>query len=117
MKEIERRIEKIQLQIDTHQPGCAMSILIVIPEDARDKPFDTSSYAPSDEAIKEAISALRQSGKCQGCRGTCAQDWSPAGFTNHTLAFGGPPIIYYCSDPEMPVFMRQMVKKGGNTND
>jgi hypothetical protein len=86
-----------------------------MPEEMQKGYFDCDSYRPVAGEIERYLKHLKDSGQCWGCEGSCAIDWTPDGFKNHTL--GGersssspePKILtMLCADAEIPVLCRQL---------
>ena len=116
---LEHRLQYLELKFVTKQPGCNPTLYIVIPEEMKNKHFDADSYRPSDIEIELFLKKLKDSGQCQGCKGSCAIDWSPDGFMNHTIAgegsasSPGPKINYmFCADAEIPLLCRRLINGG-----
>ena len=116
---LELRLQYLELKFITKQLGCNVTLFIVIPEEMLNGPFDSDSYRPSSEEIEQYLEQLKATGQCQGCKGSCAIDWSPDGFVNHTLAGEGsssspePRINYmFCANAEIPVLCRQLMNGG-----
>ena len=83
-----RRLQQLELKIkvSSKQPGCYITLFIVIPEELQHAPFDSASCRPADGEIERYLKELKDSGQCRDCKGSCAIDWAPDGFVNHTLA-------------------------------
>jgi hypothetical protein len=69
--------------------------------------------------MEKYLKNLKDSCRCRGCKGSCAIDWAPDGFTNYTLIGEyGPsslePMINYIfyADAEIPVLTRQIMNGG-----
>ena len=86
---MEHRLQNLELKFVTTRPGCNVILFIVVPEECQQGPFDSDSYRPSSEEIEKYLEQLKATGQCRGCKGSCAIDWSPDGFVNHTLAGEG----------------------------
>jgi hypothetical protein len=106
------------------QPGCNVTLFIVVPEDRKDGSFDSSSYQPTRDKIDKFLKQLKDSSQCQDCEGSCSIDWSPEGFKNHTLGgarFSTSPspnlLTMFCADVEIPVLCRQIVRGTRETAD
>jgi len=115
---LSRRLEQLEIKIKStfKEPGCVVSLFIVIPQEFQQAPFDTDTYKPADNEIENYLNQLKDSGQCRDCKGSCAIDWSPDGFHNHTLAgerssiSPEPKISWmYCADAEIPVLTRQLM--------
>jgi hypothetical protein len=76
---LNRRIRLLEAIVKPEPIGCHPAVLILRYEDT-DK---SESCGPSHEEIEEHVKHLNDSGQCLGCRGSCAIDWGPDGFTNH----------------------------------
>jgi hypothetical protein len=120
---LEHRLQCLELKWVTKQSGCNVTLFIVVPEQCQQGPFDSDSYRPSNEEIEKYLKQLKDGGQCQGCKGSCAIDWSPDGFVNHTLAgegsssSPGPKINYmFCADAEIPVLCRRLMNGGREPN-
>jgi hypothetical protein len=116
---LERRLQQLELKIklNSKQPGCDITLFIVVPEEMQQSgPFDTDTYRPTDEEIENYLSQLKDSGQCRDCKGSCAIDWAPDGFKNHTLtgerSFSSPvPKInwMFCANAEIPILTRRIM--------
>ena len=113
---LEHRLQYLELKFVTKQPGCNPTLYIVIPEGMQNGRFDSDSYRPSSEEIEIFLKKLKDSGQCRECQGSCAIDWSPDGFKNHTLSgegsssSPGPTINYmFCANAEIPVLCRRIM--------
>ena len=120
---LEHRLQYLELKFVSKKPGCNPTLFIVVPEDMRNGTFDSASYRPSDDTIEKYIKTVKGDGYCRECRGSCAIDWSPEGFMNHTLAGVGSssspePMIHYmfCADAEIPVLTRKLMNGGREAN-
>ena len=120
---LEHRLQCLELKFVTKQPGCNVELFIVMPEEMQKGYFDCDSYRPAAGEIENYLKHLKDSGQCRGCKGSCAIDWSPDGFKNHTL--GGersssspePKIItMFCADAEIPVLCRRIMNGGREPN-
>jgi hypothetical protein len=76
---LNRRIKRLEATVKPKPAGCNPAVLIVRYEDTDKR----ESCGPSHEEIEEQVKHLKDSGQCLGCRGSCAMDWGPDGFTNH----------------------------------
>jgi len=116
---MEHRLQCLELKWVTKRPGCNVSLFIVVPKECQQKPFDSDSYGPTSDEIEKYLKQLKDSGQCRDYEGSCAIDWSPDGFVNHTLAGEGsssspePKINYmFCADAAIPILMRQLMNGG-----
>ena len=96
----------------------------MVPEDRRDGYFDSDSYRPSNIEIEIFLKKLKDSGQCRDCKGSCAIDWSPEGFNNHTIggerisSSPGPNIFWmFCADAEIPILCRRIMNGGRETHN
>jgi len=119
---LEHRLHYLELKFVTKQPGCNVTLYIVVPEQCQQGPFDSDSYRPSSEEIEKYLKQLKDGRQCQGCKGSCAVDWTPAGFVNHTIggagnSFSSEPKVHFmfCADAEIPVLCRRLIN-GGREN-
>ena len=113
---LEHRLQCLELKRVTHKPGCNVTLYVVVPEECQNGYFDSDSYRPSNIEIEIFIKKLKDSGQCRDCKGSCAIDWSPGGFVNHTLSgeccslSPEPKINYmFCADAEIPVLCRRVM--------
>ena len=113
---MEHRLQCLELKWLTQKPGCNVTLFIVVPEDCKNGYFDSDSYRPSSEEIEKYVKQLKDGGKCQGCKGSCAIEWTPAGFVNHTIggagnSFSPKPKVHFifCADAEIPVLCRRLI--------
>jgi hypothetical protein len=116
---LEHRLQYLELKFVTKNPGCNVTLFIVIPKEMINGPFDSDSYRPSSGETEIFLKKLKDGGQCRDCKGSCAIDWSPEGFMNHTLAGVGSssspePMIHYmfCADAEIPVLTRKLMNGG-----
>lgn len=116
---LNQRIQKIEIKIKTSVklPGCEVTIFVIIPQDKKQTPFNTDTYKPTDEDVSQYLQWMKASGQCQDCRGSCALDWAPAGFTHHTLTGernSSSPVpkisLMHCVDAETGELMRRLMK-------
>ena len=91
----------------------------MVPKECQQKPFDSDSYGPTSDEIEKYLKQLKDSGQCRDCEGSCAIDWSPDGFENHTIAgevrtsSPGPTIRYmFCANAEIPVLCGRLMNGG-----
>jgi hypothetical protein len=119
--QLSSRLQQLELKIklNSKQPGCDISLFIVIPEASRNAPFDTDTYRPTEAEIEKYLKSLKDSGQCRDCKGSCAIDWSPDGFKNHTImgessSSSPTPKIsrMYCANAETPELLRQLHSGG-----
>lgn len=115
-----RRLQLLESKLETKKPGCNPTVFIVIPQERPPGRFDTSSYRPSDDEVGKYLKHLKDGGQCRDCKGSCAIDWAPDGFKNHTLtgecssSSPDPSIFWmYCAEAETPVLMRKVVNREG----
>ena len=120
---LEHRLQYLELKFVAKQSGCNPTLFIVVPEEMQNGSFDHDSYRPAVDEIEKYLKQLKATGQCQGCKGSCAIDWSPDGFVNHTLAgegsssSPGPKINYmFCADAEIPVLCRRLTNGGRESN-
>jgi hypothetical protein len=113
---LKHRLQRLELNLKTKIPGCNPTLFIVVLEGSRNMPFDTGAYRPADDEIGKYLKHLRDGGQCRNCKGSCAIDWAPDGFKNHTLtgersSLSPEPKIFtmFCADAETPVLMRQLM--------
>ena len=106
---MEHRLTYLELKWVAQKPGCNVTLFIVVPEDCQDGPFDSESYRPGNDEIEKYIKNLKSEGNCRGCQGSCAIDWSPEWFNNHTISGErissslGPNIFWmFYADAEIP---------------
>ncbi len=113
-----RRLQQLELKIklNSKQPGCDVTLFIVVPEEMQSGPFDTDAYRPTDDEVEKYLKHLKDGGQCRNCKGSCAIDWAPDGFKNHTLtgecssSSSTPKIsVMYCADAEIPVLTRRIM--------
>ena len=116
---MEHRLQCLELKWVTQKPGCNVTLFIVIPEEMQTSPFDSTSYRPTADTIEKYMKQLKDSGQCRGCKGSCAIDWSPDGFVNHTIggegnSSSGQPKVHFmfCADAEIPVLCRRLMNGG-----
>jgi hypothetical protein len=113
---LEHRLQSLELKTQFAQPGCSPTIFIVIPEASQNSTFETHAFTPTDGEIEKYLSDLKHSGQCRDCKGSCAIDWAPGGFANHTLAGGqstaspAPKMFWmYCANAEIPILTRRIM--------
>ena len=113
---LEHRLQYLELKFGTKQPGCNVTLFVVVPEDCQNDYFDSDSYRPTSDEIEKHLKQIKDDGHCRRCEGSCAIDWSPRGFQNHTLSGEGsssspePKISYmFCADAEIPVLCRRII--------
>jgi hypothetical protein len=115
---LERRLQQLEIvfQSTLKQPGCDITLFIVVPEDVKGGYFDTDTYKPVEGEIEKYLKWLKDSSQCRDCKGSCAIDWSPNGFKNHNLtgerssSSSEPKLfIIYCADAEIPVLTRRIM--------
>ena len=111
-----RRLQQLELNLKTKLPGCNPTLFIVVPGEMQQGPFDTDAYRPTDGEIEEYLKHLKDGRQCRDCKGSCAVDWAPDGFKNHTLtgerssSSSTPKIsVMYCADAEIPVLTRRIM--------
>ena len=116
---LEHRLQNLELRFVTKQPGCNPTLFIVIPEDRQNRLFGSDSYRPSTDEIEKYLKQLKDIGQCRDCKGSCAIDWSPDGFKNHTLAGLGISSslehkihFMFCANTKIPVLCRQLMNGG-----
>ena len=116
---LEHRLQCLELKWVTQKHGCNITLFIVAPQDCQDGTFDSDAYRPGNDEIEKYIKNLKSEGNCQGCQGSCAIDWSPDGFKNHTLEGEGsssspePKINFmFCADAEITVLCRRIMNSG-----
>jgi hypothetical protein len=112
---LEHRLQRLELEIKIKRPGCSPTLFIVVPDTSRTGLFDADAYGPTDGEIEEYLSYLKDGGRCGGCLGSCAIDWSPDRFTNHTLtgaqsSSSPEPKIsrMYCANTQIPILTRRL---------
>ena len=120
---MEHRLQNLEFKFVTTRPGCNVTLFIVVPEDRQNDYFDSDSYRPSNIEIEIFLKKLKDSGQCRECQGSCAIDWSPDGFVNHTIggesssSSPGSKINYmFCADAEIPVLTRKLMNGGREAN-
>ena len=113
---LEYRLQCLELKFVTKQPGCNVTLFIVVPESCQSGSFDSDSYRPTSDEIEKYLKQFKDDGQCRGCEGSCAIDWSPHGFKNHSLSGEGgssspePKISYmFCANAKIPVLCRQVM--------
>ena len=113
---LEHRLKYLELKFVPRQPGCNPTLFIVIPENSRNGLFDRDTYKPDHDEIEKYLKYLKDNGQCRDCEGSCAIDWSPHGFKNHTLSGEGgssspePKVSYiFCADAEIPILCRRLM--------
>jgi hypothetical protein len=113
---LEHRLQSLELKWVTQKQGCNVTLFIVVPKNCQDGTFDSDTYRPSSIKIEIFLKTLKDDGLCLNCKGTCAIDWSPDGFKNHTLggagyfSSSGPNLfLMFCADAEIPVLCRQIM--------
>ena len=113
-----RRLKNLEINIRESFPqtGCNVTLFIVIPEDKKGGCFDSDTYKPTQEEIDKYLKYLKESAQCRDCKGSCALDWEPVGFKNHTIigenANSSPaPIInwMYCAHAGTPALVRRLM--------
>jgi hypothetical protein len=88
-----------------------------VPEDITSyQPFNSETYRPAEGELEKYLKQLKESGECQNCKGSCAIDWSPDGFNNHTLSGERssstiePKIsTMFCANAETPGLTRRLM--------
>jgi len=112
---LKHRLQRLELNLKTKIPGCHPTLFIVVPEGSQNAPFDTDVYRPTDDEMEKYLKHLKDGGQCRNCKGSCAIDWAPDGFKNHTLtgerSSSSPmPQIFrmYCVNAETPELVRQL---------
>ena len=120
---LEHRLQCLELKRVTHKPGCNVTLYVVVPEDCQNGYFDSDSYRPSNIEIEIFIKKLKDGGQCRDCKGSCAIDWSPDGFKNHTTGGYGSSLspeakVRYmlCANAEIPVLCRQFMNGSREPN-
>ena len=83
---LEHRLQTLELKFVTKKAGCNPTLYIVIPGDCQSGAFDHDSYRPAIGEIEKYLKQLKDTGHCKECKGSCAIDWVPVGFSNHTIA-------------------------------
>jgi hypothetical protein len=117
---LERRLLQLELNIKSNskQPGCNISLFIVVPQEQQRAHFESDPCKPGEEELENFLKYLKGSGQCQDCLGSCALDWEPSGFNNHSLtgicssaSSTSTPKIFtmYCADAEIPVLTRRIM--------
>ena len=113
---LDHRLQCLELKFKPKQSGCNLTLFIVIPEGARNAAFDTDAYRPADTEVERYLKHLKDSGQCRDCKGSCAIDWAPDGFKNHTLtgerssSSPEPKILtMFCANAEIPVLTRRIM--------
>jgi hypothetical protein len=113
---LEARLRQLEVKVQFKQPGCNPILFILVPEGSQNAPFDTDAYRPTDNEIEKYLKLLKDSGQCRDCKGSCAIDWSPEGFKNHTIGGGcsssSPELKIswmFCADAEIPVLCRRLM--------
>ena|SRR5271157_3639925 len=113
---LEHRLQCLELKWVTQKPGCNVTLFIVVPQDCQDGMFDSDSYRPGNDEIEKYLKSMKSEGRCLGCQGSCAIDWSPEGFNNQTIggerisSSPGPNIFWmFCADAEIPVLCRRIM--------
>ena len=116
---MEHRLQCLELKYVTKQLGCNVTLFIVVPEDRKNGYFDSDSYRPDNSEIEKYLKNLKENGHCRGCKGSCAIDWSPDGFVNHTIggagnSFSPEPKVHFmfCADAEIPILCRRLMNGG-----
>lgn len=113
-----RRLQQLELKtkLNSKQPGCDVSLFIVIPEELKHGQFDSNTYRPTAEELEKFLKYLKANGHCRDCKGSCAVDWAPDGFKNHTLlgersSLSPTPKIFtmFCANAEIPVLTRRLM--------
>ena len=119
---MEHRLQCLELKWVTQKPGCYVTLFIVVTKECQQGPFDSDSYRPSSEEIEKYLKNLKENGQCQGCKSSCATDWSPDGFVNHTIGGAGNSFspeskvhFMFCANAEIPVLCRRLTN-GGRDN-
>jgi hypothetical protein len=116
---LEHRLQTLELKFVTKKAGCNPTLYIVVPEEMQNGSFDSNSFRPTNDDIEKYLKQLKYGGQCQGCKGSCAIDWAPVGFSNHTI--GGenhsssrePKISWmFCANAGIPVLTRQLMNGG-----
>ena len=121
---LDRRLRLLEAKVQFKQPGCDVTLFIVVPEEFQSlpadlnsyQPFNSETYRPAEDELEKQIKLLKDTGQCRDCRGSCAIDWAPDGFTNHTLsgersASSPEPKIFtmFCADAETPALTRRIM--------
>ena len=121
---LDQRLRVLESQFQFKRPGCDVTLFIVVPEEflslpediSSYQPFNSDTYRPSDSELEKHLKQLKDSGQCRDCKGSCAIDWDPERFTNHTLcgehtSSSLEPKIFtmFCADAETPVLTRKIM--------
>ena len=59
---LEHRLKYLELKFVTKQPGCNVTLFIVVPEQCQQGPFDSDSYGPSSIEIEKYLKHLKDGG-------------------------------------------------------
>lgn len=67
---ISRRLQQLELKIklNSKQPGCDITLFIVMPEGLHDSLFDSTSYRPTEDEIEKYLKYLKDSRPVPGLR-------------------------------------------------
>lgn len=121
---LEKRLQLLESQFQFKQSGCEITLFIVVPEEflslPKDinsyQPFNSDSYRPAKDELDNYLMLLKNSGQCRDCKGSCAVDWAPDGFNNHTLSGERssstiePKIsTMFCANAETPALTRRLM--------
>lgn len=113
---LEHRLQNLELKFVVKRPGCNPTLFIVVPKEMQNGFFNSDSYRPDADTIEKYLNFLKDTDQCRDCKGSCAIDWSPDGFKNHTISgecvssSPNPKIKYmFCVDAEIPVLTRRLM--------
>lgn len=118
MSVLDNRLKKLELKFITKETGCNPTLLIVIPEEMQQSFFESDTYKPAEGEIGKYLESLKDTGQCQGCKGSCAIDWDMDGFKNHAIigASSSPSgeltVIYVVNDETAQLTRRIMAGEG-----
>ena len=112
----DKRLKLLEAKIQIKKPGCNPTLFIVVPDELKDRHFDSDNYRPNEGEIEKYLKYLKDTGQCRDCVGSCAVDWAPDGFKNHTLtgerssSSSEPNILtMFCADAEIPELTRYIM--------